>query len=208
MTRDNTHVSSDPQKKVSEEQSILEDKSPAGTRAADADPQAKLAADLETARAESEQWRDRFLRKAAELENFRKRTERERAESSTLTKSAVLVEFLPVMDACERALESFSRGDHHSERIQSYREGVELLYKQLGDTLARLGVVALEAKGRKFDPHVHEALMHLETSEHEDNTVVEELRRGYLLGDRLLRPAQVVVASSPKSQKDDDPDHG
>jgi molecular chaperone GrpE len=208
MTLNTTHNPLDPQDSAIEEPSIPEEQSRAEAQASEADPHARLAADLEAARAESEQWRDRFLRKAAEFENFRKRSERERAESATLTKSAVLIEFLPIMDACERALKSFSEGDDQPGRLQSYREGVELLYKQLGDTLARLGVIALEAKGRKFDPHMHEALVHLETPEHEDNTVVEELRRGYLLKERLLRPAQVVVASSPKPKKDDDPDHG
>ncbi len=207
MTLNSTRKSTDPQNSIGDERLVPEGKQQAEGMTPEADPQAKLAADLQASRAESEQWRDRFLRKAAEFENFRKRSERERAESTLLTKSAVLVEFLPVLDACERALKSFPAEDQ-SERIQAYREGVELLYKQLKDTLGRMGVIALEAKGRKFDPHMHEALVHLETSEHEDNTIVEELRRGYLLKDRLLRPAQVVVANSPKSQKDDDPNHG
>ncbi len=207
MTLNPTRKSTDPQNSVGEERSFPEDEPQAEVKTPEADPQAQLASDLQASRTESEQWRDRFLRKAAEFENFRKRSERERAESTVQTKSAVLVEFLPVLDACERALKSFPAEDQ-SERIQTYREGVELLYKQLKDTLGRMGVVALEAKGHKFDPHMHEALVHLETSEHEDNTIVEELRRGYLLKDHLLRPAQVVVASSPKSQKDDDPNHG
>jgi molecular chaperone GrpE len=169
------------------------------------DPLTQSKAGLEAAKAESEQWRDRFLRKAAELENFRKRSERERAEAAVLTKSSVLIEFLPVMDACERALKSFKDGDDGQGRLQSYREGVELLFKQLGDTLSRLGVIPLEAKGQKFDPHLHEALVHLETLDHEDNTVIEEVRRGYLLKERLLRPSQVVVASAPRSKQDNNP---
>jgi molecular chaperone GrpE len=164
------------------------------------DPSAQLQSELEAAKAEQEQWRDRFLRKAAEMENFRKRSERERLEGAFLTKSSVLIEILPVMDACERALESFKEDDGGDVRLQKYREGVELLYKQLGTTLNRLGVTVLEAKGRPFDPHLHEALTHLETADYEENTVVEELRRGYLFKDRLLRPAQVVVASRPKPQ--------
>ncbi len=164
------------------------------------DPSAQLQSEIEAAKAEQEQWRDRFLRKAAEMENFRKRSERERLEGAFLTKSSVLIEFLPVMDACERALESFKEDDGGYVRLQKYREGVELLYKQLGNTLNRMGVTVLEAKGRPFDPHLHEALTHLETADYEENAVVEELRRGYLFKDRLLRPAQVVVASRPKPQ--------
>jgi molecular chaperone GrpE len=197
-----------PKDSATDEELVAREEADPGNKAAEPDPQAQLKTDLETAKAELEQWRDRFLRKAAEFENFRKRSERERVESAALTKSSVLVEFLPILDACERALRSFAEGADQQGRLQSYREGVELLYRQLGDTLARLGVVAVEAKGKKFDPHMHEALVHMETEEHEDNTVIEELRRGYLLRERLLRPAQVVVASSPKSQKDDAPENG
>ncbi len=161
-----------------------------------------LGAQLEAAKADAEHWRDRCLRKAAELENYRKRTDRERLEAASLIKASVLIEFLPIVDACERALKSFSEEDSERGRLQKYREGVELLYKQLIDTLSRLGVVALEAKGRKFDPHLHEALSHLESIEYEENTVVEELRRGYLFKDRLLRPAQVIIASHPQDRKE------
>ncbi len=171
-----------------------------GTDGATADPMAQLQANLEAAKAESEQWRDRFLRKAAEMENFRKRSDRERAEAATLVKSSILIEFLPIMDACERALESFKKKNNERDLMNNYREGVELLYKKLGNTLNRLGVVPLEVKGNKFDPNLHEALTHLETQEFEDNTVIEELRHGYLFKNRLLRPAQVVVASCPKTK--------
>jgi molecular chaperone GrpE len=185
-----------------EERALASEEIDPGSRSAEPDPLAQLKADLEATKAESEQWRDRFLRKAAEFENFRKRTDRERQESAHMARSSVLIELLPVMDACERALCSFKEREDPTGRLQSYREGVELLYKQLGDTLSRLGVVPLQAKGKAFDPHMHEALGRLETAEHEDNSVVEELRRGYLLKDRLLRPAQVIVASSPKPKQE------
>ncbi len=162
------------------------------------DETAAAPSELEAAKADAEQWHDKFLRKAAELENFRKRSDRERQESSALVKGSVVLEFLPIVDACERALKSFEDEDDKSERLQKYRQGVELLYKQLVDTLGRLGVVPIEATGKKFDPHLHEALSKLETKQHEENTVIEELRRGYLLNGRLLRPAQVVIASRPK----------
>lgn len=167
-----------------------------------ADATAQLKADLAAARNESEQWRDRFLRKAAEYENFRKRCDRERAETGAVVKSSVLAEFLPILDVCERALDSLTAEAGKTGALQKYREGFELLYKQLGDTLSRLGVTVLEAKGQKFDPHLHEAITHQETTEYEENTVIEELRRGYLFNERLLRPAQVVVASRPKARKD------
>jgi molecular chaperone GrpE len=154
--------------------------------------------ELDAVKAEAEQWHDRFLRKAAEMENFRKRSDRDRLEAANLQKSAILVEFLSILDACERALKSFEEEDNESGRLQKYRQGVELLYKQLADTLNRMGVVPMEAKGKIFDPHLHEALSNLETLEFEENTVMEELRRGYLLHGRLLRPAQVVIAIRPR----------
>ncbi len=166
-----------------------------------ADPVARLEAELEAARAEIGQWRDRFLRKAAELENFRKRTERERGEAAVCARSAVLAEILPVVDGFERALESLAAQSDLDSGLAQYREGVRLLYRQLTDTLARLGVTPLDTVGRPFDPHFHEALAKVESAEHPENTVVSELRKGYLLHDRLLRPAQVTVATAPKGEK-------
>jgi molecular chaperone GrpE len=125
--------------------------------------------------------------------------DKERVEATVLAKSSVLAEFLPVADACERALTSFksSRGE---KNLEEYRQGVELLYKQVLDTLNRFGVVPIEAQGKSFDPNLHEALAREETTEHKENTVIEELRRGYLFKDRLLRPAQVRVATRPSGE--------
>ncbi len=163
------------------------------------DAVAQLQGELASAKAELEQCQDRFLRKAAELENYRKRVDREKAESTLLAKCSLLQEFLPVADACERALGSLENAQGN-ENAEQYREGFQLLYKQIGSVLSRVGVVPIESKGRKFDPHLHEAITREESSEHEDNTVLLELRRGYLLGDRLLRPAQVIVSSRPPAK--------
>ena len=164
------------------------------------DPLAELQAGLSAAKSEAEQWRDRFLRKAAEFENYRKRVEREKGESIILAKSSVLAEWLPIVDACERALGSFSTIEETGGGcLEQYREGFYLLYRQLADTLARLGVVPIAALGETFDPNLHEALTREETVEHDENTVVEELRTGYMYRDRLLRPAQVKVAIRPQA---------
>jgi molecular chaperone GrpE len=159
-----------------------------------------LKAELAAGRADLAETRDRLLRKAAEFENYRKRTERERAEAASLAKSSVLLEFLPVADACERALNSMDSRESGNRDLEQYREGVQLLYKQIGDTLERLGVVRIAALGQKFDPHLHEALMRAEDSKHEENTVIGEVRRGYMFANRLLRPAQVKVAIRPSSK--------
>jgi molecular chaperone GrpE len=157
----------------------------------------QLQADLEQAKSEIAEWRDRFLRKAAEFENFRKRSEKEKSDAMMLAKSSVLIEFLPITDACERALKSFGDAQNAPSGLTQYKEGVELLYKQLLDTMSRTGVIPMETEGKPFDPHMHEALSREETADFEENVIVRELRRGYLFKDKLLRPAQVVVAVHP-----------
>jgi molecular chaperone GrpE len=163
------------------------------------DPTAQIQADLNAAKAEAAEWQDRFLRKAAEFENYRKRADKEKNDSMFLAKSAVLLEFLPIADACERALKSIGEPQKQSEGLDQYREGVELLYKQLLDVLGRVGAVPMDAKGKLFDPHLHEALAREETEDLEENSIAEELRRGYFFRDKLLRAAQVIVAVRPQA---------
>ena len=172
-----------------------------------ADPMAQLQADLKAARDEVAEWQDRFLRKAAEFENYRKRSDKEKADATVLAKSSVLLEFLPVADASERALQSLGETKAAPGNLQQFQQGVELLYKQLLDTLNRLGIKAIEAEGKPFDPHLHEALSREENADIKEDTVVKELRRGYVLRDKLLRPAQVIVAVHPqeKDPKDQTP---
>ena len=163
------------------------------------DPAAQLRADLNAAKTEAADWQDRFLRKAAEFENYRKRADKEKIDLTALAKSSVLSEFLPIADACERALKSIGESKSTSSAMEQFREGVELLYKQRFDTLSRVGVVPMEVEGKRFDPHMHEAFSREETLERDEDTIVRELRRGYLFKDKLLRPAQVVVAVRPKA---------
>ena len=138
---------------------------------------------------------DQLLRRQAEFENFRRRTERERTDSIHRTRAEVLTELLPVIDNFDRALASLenSTGD-----ADSLRRGIELIHKQLSDALKRLGLQAIEAIGEAFDPKIHEAITLEPTEEHEENTVLEEFQRGYMLGDHLLRPAKVKVSSTPE----------
>jgi molecular chaperone GrpE len=176
-----------------------ESKSPEKDQVA-ADPLAGLQAEVTSLREESARWHDRFLRKAAELENYRKRIEKERKDWSYQAKSAVILEFLPIMDSCERALRSLEGAAQLDPDLEQYKQGVELLYKQLGDTLNRLGVKPIEATGQRFDPNLHEAMTRMETTEYDENTVISELTPGYTYMDRLLRPVQVVVAALPKPE--------
>ncbi len=152
---------------------------------------------IDSLKAELQQCQDRFLRKAAEFDNYRKRMEREKGEAAQLAQSSILLEFLPIADACDRAIESLDRPKEEDENLAHYRDGVRLLYKQIHDVFSRIGVIPVKAKGEKFDPHLHEAVAREEDPQHEENTVVEEMRRGYLFKGRLLRPSQVRVAIRP-----------
>ena len=147
-------------------------------------------AELQKLKAERDSLLDRLARAQAEFENARRRASKEQQDFRDYAAADSIRPLLPVMDSFERALQVKSEpGD--------FRSGVELIYKQLQDALAKLGVRAIPAKGEPFDPHVHEAIEMVETSDAPDHEVVEELQRGYKLKDRLLRPAMVKVAKNP-----------
>lgn len=137
---------------------------------------------------------EQLLRKQAEFENFRKRMERERQDLHHYASMEVVREMLPVLDGLERALASDPAGNGE------FHTGVQLIARQLYDTLVRFGLEPVAARGKKFDPHVHQAVEMVETTEHEDQTVLEEWQRGYLFKNRLLRPAMVKVAVRRESQ--------
>ncbi|MBI3484313.1 MAG: nucleotide exchange factor GrpE [Acidobacteria bacterium] len=132
------------------------------------------------------------VRQLADLDNARKRIERERREDVARITAHFVEPILPVLDGFERALAA-----HSDPAYEDYRKGFELIYRQLLEALGRLGVERIEALGRPFDPHVHQAVERVESTEHEDGTVVEELRHGYKLRERVLRPALVRVAFRP-----------
>jgi molecular chaperone GrpE len=162
---------------------------------AETDHTAQLQAQVEALAAEKVLLYDKLLRRQAEFENYRKRVERERAELYQHGRDDVLLQFLPVVDNFERALSSLETSEGDAEAL---RHGVELIHKQFKDALAKFGLEAVEAVGQTFDPHVHEAVTTEATDKHKENTVIQEFQRGYKIGDRLLRPAKVKVASSPE----------
>ena len=159
------------------------------------DPRAQLQAQIDALTAEKASLYDKLLRRQAEFENYRKRVERERGELYQHGRDDVLLQFLPVVDNFERALSSLETSEGDAEAL---RHGVELIHKQFQDALAKFGLEAVEAVGQTFDPHVHEAVTTEATDKHKENTVIQEFQRGYRIGDRLLRPAKVKVASSPE----------
>jgi molecular chaperone GrpE len=147
-------------------------------------------AELQKLKAERDTLLDRLARAQAEFENARRRASKEQQDFRDYAAADAIKSLLPVLDSFERALQVKSgAGD--------FRSGVELIYKQLQDVLAKLGVQAIPARGEQFDPHVHEAIEMVETSDAADHEVLEELQRGYKIKDRLLRPAMVKVAKNP-----------
>lgn len=157
---------------------------------------AKLREQLESKMKEAKENYDRYLRQVAELENFRKRAGRERDDAIRFANEALVKDLLPVVDNLERAVAHSKDGGNGKPLV----EGVEMVLKAFFDILAKHGVVPIAAVGRPFDPEKHEAMAQIESGTHEPNTVVEEYHKGYLLRDRLLRPALVSVAKTPKSQ--------
>jgi molecular chaperone GrpE len=133
---------------------------------------------------------DRLARLQAEFENARRRAVKEQQEFRDYAATDAIKALLPVMDSFERALRVNSESS-------DFRSGVELIYKQLQDALAKLGVRPIPAQGEPFDPHYHEAIEMVDTSDAADHEVIEELQRGYKFKDRLLRPAMVKVARNP-----------
>lgn len=141
---------------------------------------------------ERDQLRDRLLRTTAEFDNYRKRVERDRREMADRAAEGLLLDLLPVVDDLERALAADAAG----EGAEAYRRGVELIHRQILDLLGRRGVTAVEPLGADFDPHLHQAVASEPADGRRDGEVVEVLRKGYLLNDRLLRPAMVKVAQA------------
>lgn len=171
-------------------------------------PPAEAAEDigekLEAAEAEAATAYDRFLRVSAELENCKKRHQREISDFRKFANQAIITDMLPIIDNLERAIHST---ENPTSENQCIVEGVELTHKEILKVLDRYGVKPVESIGQPFDPTYHEAVSQQPSDEHPDNTVLQELQRGYLLHERLIRPAMVVVskggASLQETLKDD-----
>jgi molecular chaperone GrpE len=140
---------------------------------------------------ERDDYKDRWLRKGAEFDNYRKRIERERREQADQSVVDLLEELLLVVDDFDRAL-TVDPGENGN----AYRKGVELIHGKLHDLLRRQGLKPIDALGADFDPNIHQAVVHEESPEHREGEVIGELRKGYMLNDRLLRPAMVKVAKA------------
>jgi molecular chaperone GrpE len=175
---------------MTDETPVTEDQEQAaeGPEQGETDQLAALAAERDEAL-------DRWKRTAADFDNFRKRVTREREELMTLANERLVKELLPVLDDLERAL--VAAAEHEEARLE---EGVSLVHRALESLLERNGVKEIDTAGA-FDPHVHEALL-AQPSEAEEGSVIDVVQKGYTLGDRVVRPARVVVAAPPPGSDD------
>jgi molecular chaperone GrpE len=156
---------------------------------------------LKASEAKAEENHDRLLRVTAEFENYKKRAERDINDFRKFANESLIKDILPIVDTLERALEISDDGDDE-KTSQGMREGVEMTLKGLLDILKKYGVVSIESLEKPFDPNFHQAVMQEESDRHPENTVSQELQKGYMMQDRLLRPAMVVVSKKPESKPD------
>ena len=139
---------------------------------------------------------DKYLRTVADLENYKKRAIREKSDIIKYGNEELIKDILPFVDSLDRALE------HDTGDVQAFKDGVALIQDQLLSCLKKHGVERIETAGLNFDPNFHEALMQMESDQHEDNKIVSEMERGYLLNGRLLRPSKVCVCKNTNKEND------
>ncbi len=162
-------------------------------------------AELKRLQAELSEAKEALVRRQADFDNYRKRIERERGETYNRIVAEVAGKLLPVVDNLSRALEaerSVEAGE--SKEFRHFLHGVELISKQLNDLLESFGIQPIVAVGHRFDPHIHEAVVTEASVEHEPDTVISEMQRGYRIGDRLLRPSMVKVSARTEAPDDEE----
>lgn len=185
---DDTTDSKFPAEKPQPEEAANEAPVNAAAEAAPEDP-------LEAARAESARLRDQLLRTAADFDNYRKRSRRETQDAERRAREDFLRDLLPVFDVLELA----ARHTETAQDVKSLADGIGMVMKMFTDTLGKLGVERVVSVGQPFDPALHEAVQHLETTDFPAGAVAAEIKPGYRVGERLVRPAMVVVAKPPAS---------
>ena len=169
----------------------------AGTAEEAADPLQELKQEIENAKQEASKNWDLYLRERADLENARKRHQRDREEAIRFANDRLLKEMIPVLDNLERAVGHAEQGEDDN---QGLLEGVNMTISQFRKVLEDFGVKPINALGADFDPNLHQAMGQVESEDQAPNTVVSEFQKGYLLNDRLLRPSLVMVAKAPSGE--------
>jgi molecular chaperone GrpE len=161
------------------------------------DPLKVMEASLESMEQESKDSHDRFLRVSAEFENYKKRAAREMNDFRKFANESFVKAMLPVVDNLDRAIESSSDDDHSNSSVV---EGVNMTLKEILKIFEQFGVKPFASLGKTFDPALHQAVMQEESDDHPEKTILNELEKGYMMHDRLLRPAMVVVSKKTDSE--------
>ncbi len=159
----------------------------------------QLKAKLDSKIEEVNEYKDKYLRTLAEMDNQRKRVMKEKEVLQKYANEKLILSILPVVDNFERAI---SAGED-SESVEKIVDGIRLIFKQLVNILEREGLQSFESIGKKFDPYKHEALLTIESEEHKPSTIVDEIEKGYLLSDKVIRPAKVTVSKQGIKKEDD-----
>ena len=167
-------------------------------------PEEQLQQELEAAREETQKNWDLYLRERAEMDNLRKRHQRDKEDAIRFANDRLLKEMIPVLDNLERAVEHAEQGEDDDSK--GLLEGVNMTITQFRKALEDFGIKPITAVGEDFDPNLHQAMGQVESAEQPPNTVVNEFQKGYLLHDRLLRPSMVMVAKAPSEESADQDD--
>ena len=175
---------------VESQEEAVESQEEAAEPQEEAEPEADGITEAEAARAEAAANYDRYVRAVAELDNYRKRTVRMRAEARDETLRDVLLQVAPILDNLRRALRQ------ETQEVDALKQGIELICGQFNDVLKGYGLAEIESVGQPFDPEVHEALAEVPDGEHPPGTVIEEMEKGYKLNDKVVRYARVVVSKA------------
>ena len=154
-----------------------------------------LKKELQEHKKKSEEYFDRLLRLQAEFDNSKKRMQRDREEFVKYASEQVIVELLGILDDLERSVEA---RESNQQDPAAFLKGIEMILSHLYELLKKYNVRPIEAKGKKFDPHQHEALMQVQTDAHEEDTVIAEFQKGYMLGEKVVRTSKVQVAKKPE----------
>lgn len=194
-------VHTDTEGTGAEDKALKEDDSEKKDKEKVADPLKEMEARLESLEQKAKENHDRFLRVSAEFENYKKRAAREMGDFRKFANESFVKAMLPVVDNLDRAIESSS---NDKDTNTSVVEGVNMTLREILKVFEQFGVIPFESLGKTFDPGFHQAVMQEENEDYPDNTVLNELQKGYLIHDRLLRPAMVVVSKKkekPENQK-------
>ena len=161
-------------------------------------PAPEQPAELQALAAKADEYKDNWIRTAADFENFKKRAARERTEAAQFANASLLQKLLPILDNFEMAQNAAQNAE--GEKLSALQAGVAMIQQQLKNVLLESGLEEIDSAGKLFDPALHEAVSQQETAEIPEGHVVQQIRKGYKLRDRLLRPAAVIVAKAPAAK--------